>query len=70
MWNSTSSTSYYGHGFRFAATIRYTFPKSHWMVEAKYGITHMLDRDIISSGHQEILSATKQDISVQIKMEY
>ena len=70
MWNSTSSTSYYGHGFRFAATLRYTFPKSHWMVEAKYGITHMLDRDIISSGHQEILSATKQDISIQIKMEY
>ncbi len=70
LWNSSSSTSYYGHGLRLAATIRYTFPKAHWMVEAKYSLTHMLDRNTISSGHQEIFSPTKQDISIQFCMTY
>ena len=70
LWNSTSSTSYYGHGLRFATTIRYTFPRSHWMIEAKYALTHMLDRGSISSGLQEILSPTRQDISVQVRMTY
>ena len=70
LWNSTSSTSYYWHGLRLATTIRYTFPRSHWMIEAKYAITHMLDRKSISSGLQEILSPTRQDISVQVRMEY
>ena len=70
LWNSTSSTSYYGHGIRLATTLRYTFPSSHWMIEAKYALTHMLDRNSISSGLQEILSPTRQDISVQVRMEY
>ena len=70
LWNSTSSTSYYGHGLRLATTIRYTFPRSHWMIEAKYALTHMLDRGSISSGLQEILSPTRQDISVQVRMTY
>ena len=70
LWNSTSSTSYYGHGLRFATTIRYTFPRSHWMIEAKYALTHMLDRNSISSGLQEIPAPTRQDISVQVRMEY
>lgn len=70
LWNSSSSTSYYGHGIRFATTLRYTFPKTHWMVEAKYAITHMMDRSSISSGTQEILSPTRQDISIQVRMQY
>ena len=70
LWNSTSSTSYYGHGIRLATTLRYTFPNSHWMIEAKYALTHMLDRNSISSGLQEILSPTRQDISVQVRMVY
>ena len=70
LWNSTSSTSYYGHGLRLVTTIRYTFPCSHWMLEAKYALTHMLDRNSMSSGLQEILSSTRQDISVQVRMEY
>lgn len=70
LWNSSSSNSFYGHGIRLAATFRYTFPKSHWMVEAKYAMTHMLDRKSISSGLQEILSPTRQDISVQFRLKY
>ena len=70
LWNSSSSTSFYGHGIRLASTIRYTFPKAHWMIEAKYALTHMLDRNTISSGLQEIFSSTKQDISIQIRMVY
>ena len=70
LWNSSSSTSFYGHGIRLATTIRYTFPKSHWMIEAKYALTHMLDRESMSSGLQEILSPTRQDISVQVRMVY
>ncbi len=71
LWNSTSpSTSYYGHGLRLMAILRYTFPGSHWMVEAKYALTHMLDRNSIASNLQEILSPTRQDISVQVRMTY
>ena len=70
LWNSSSSTSFYGHGFRLAGTIRYTFPKAHWMIEFKYSLTHMLDRESMSSGLQEIFSPTRQDISVQVRMMY
>ena len=70
LWNSSSSTSYYGHGLRLASTLRYTFPRSHWMIEAKYALTHMFDRSSISSGLQEITSPTRQDISLQVRMEY
>lgn len=68
LWNSSTFSSYYGHGLRCALTMRYTFPKEHWMIEGKYGLCHMLDRDSISSGLQEIMSSTRQDISVQIRM--
>lgn len=70
LWNSSSSTSYYGHGLRLASTLRYTFPRSHWMIEAKYALAHMFDRSSISSGLQEITSPTRQDISLQVRMEY
>ncbi len=71
LWNSTSAyTSYYGHGLRIVATLRYTFPQSHWMVEGKYSLTHMLEGKSIASGLQEILSPTRQDISVQVRMTY
>lgn len=71
LWSSsTMFSTYSGEGVRLAATFRYTFPHSHWMVETKYSLTHMLDRDHISSGLQEILSPTRQDISVQVRMEY
>lgn len=70
LWNSSTSTSFYGHGIRMASTIRYTFPNSHWMIEAKYSLTLMLDRNSMSSGLQEILSPTRQDISVQVRMMY
>ena len=70
LWNSSASYSYYGHGLRIATSLSYTFPNSHWTIEAKYSLTHMLDRQIISSGYQEILSASKNDLSVQIRMEY
>jgi hypothetical protein len=70
LWNSSASYSYYGHGLRIATGISYTFPHSHWIIEAKYSLTHMLDRHTISSGHQEILSSNKNDISIQIRMEY
>ena len=71
LWNSTHAPApFYGHGLRLAATLRYTFPRSHWMLEAKYSLTHMLDRTTISSGLQEILSPTRQDISLQLRMTY
>ncbi len=71
LWNSTSSsTSYYGNGLRLMATLRYTFPGSHLMVEAKYALTHMLDGRHIASGSQEILSPTRQDVSVQARVTF
>ncbi|MDE5560800.1 MAG: helix-hairpin-helix domain-containing protein [Bacteroidaceae bacterium] len=68
--NSTAPSMYYGHGMRLVSTIRYVFPHSHWMTEVRYAMTHMFDRNSISSGNQEILSPTKQDVSIQIAMEY
>ena len=71
LWNCSSLfASYYGEGVRISTTVRYTFPGSHWMAEAKYSLTHMLDRNRFSSGNQEILSSTRQDISIQVRMEY
>lgn len=71
LWNSTTpSLSCYGHGLRLVATLRYTFPRAHWMVEARYALTHMLDGSHIGSGLQELPSPTRQDISVQVRMTY
>lgn len=71
LWNSTApSLSCYGHGLRLVATLRYTFPRAHWMVEARYALTHMLDGSHMGSGLQELPSPTRQDISVQVRMTY
>ncbi|MBR5467243.1 MAG: helix-hairpin-helix domain-containing protein [Bacteroidaceae bacterium] len=70
LWNSSSSYSYYGHGIRIASTVRYMFPKSHWTIELKYSLTHMFDRNTMSSGMQEILSPSRNDISIQLRMKY
>ena len=71
LWNSTAtSTSHHGHGLRFVTTLRYTFPHSHWMVEARYALTQLLEGKTMGSGLQEILSPTRQDISVQVRMVY
>ncbi len=71
LWNSAlPSTMCYGHGMGVVCTVRYVFPHSHWMVEAKYALTHMLDGRHIGSGLQEILSPTRQDLSVQVRMTY
>ena len=70
LWNSSASYSYYGHGLRIATSLSYTLPNSHWTIEAKYSLTHMLDSQTISSSLQEILSPNKNDISIQVRMEY
>ena len=67
MWNSFSGTTYHGQGLRAIASLRYTHPHGHWMIEARYGITRMLDRDDISTGHDQIPSSTKNDISIQLR---
>lgn len=70
LWGSTSSGMYYGDGIRGVITVRYTLPRGHWTVEAKYGITDYMDRDQISSGLQTIFSGTKQDIALQLLCKY
>lgn len=70
LWNSSTSTSFYGHGIRMAACIRYSIPALKLTLEAKYSVTHMFDRETISSGLQEILSPTRQDVSLQAKVNF
>ena len=67
MWNSFSGTTYFGQGIRAAAVLRYTHPRGHWMIEARYGITKMLDRDNIATGEDMISASAKNDISIQIR---
>lgn len=73
LWNSTDYNSYYGQGLRSALTLRWSdvLSKSNkqknWMLEFKYGITYYFDREVQSSALQQILSALKQDISLQLR---
>lgn len=66
LWNASSYNTYYGKGMRLALALRWQ--EKHWMVEAKYGMTHYLDRETIGTGQQMIFAPTKQDVSVQMRI--
>ncbi|MDO4756739.1 MAG: hypothetical protein Q4A54_10360 [Parabacteroides sp.] len=61
--------SFYGQGERFTLHARYEWNK-HLMFQAKYGCTHYRDRDIISSGLEQIDGNMKNDLYLQVRLKY
>ena len=58
----------YGHGQRFATTLRLQSKNHLWTVQLKAGVTHYTDRDQISSGPLLIDSSWKSDIHCLLRM--
>lgn len=67
LWNSISGTTYFGQGIRTVAGLRYTHHRGHWMIEGRYSLTKMFDRDYIASGEDMIPGNFKNDISLQVR---
>lgn len=64
-----SMNSFYGKGMRLAMNASYSIGK--WFVlQAKCGWTHYLDRDHISSGLEEIRGSNKADLQLQLKLKW
>ena len=61
--------SFYGKGERFIFNVRYELNK-HFIFQAKYAITHYGDRDVISSGLEEIEGNTKSDLYMQLRLKF
>ena len=54
---------------RLAINVRYELNK-HIMVQAKYGMTHYLNRDVIGSALEAIDGSTKGDLYLQLRMKF
>ena len=64
-----SMYSFYGKGIRLAINLSYSLGK-WFMIQAKYGWTHYLDRNTISSGLEEIRGCNKTDLQIQLKLKW
>ena len=64
-----SMPSFYYEGMRLAINVRYELNK-HIMVQAKYGMTHYLNRDVIGSALEAIDGSTKGDLYLQLRMKF
>ena len=61
--------SFYGKGTRLAVNLKYTYRR--WLtVQAKWGWTHYMDRNRISSGTEEIMGSNKSDIQFQVRVKW
>ena len=63
-----SFPAYYGHGIRYAATVRAAF--SRLTVMAKIGVTDYFDRAVISSGLQQIDASAQTDLLLQFRYQF
>jgi len=68
LYNTFYIPSFYGHGGRISGTLRWQTRNKKLMLECKYGCTKFFDRSTQSSGMQQIFSAWKNDISVQLRV--
>ena len=64
-----SMPSFFGRGYRFSTHLKYVWHERIYL-EAKYGWTHYLDRDHISSGLEEIEGNNKSDLSFQLRVKF
>lgn len=61
--------SFYGKGTRLAVNLKYTYRR--WLtVQAKWGWTHYMDRNRISSGTEEIMGSNKSDFQFQVRVKW
>jgi len=63
------SPSFSGEGFRYSAHLRLDFGKTLMLI-AKFGHTHYLDRNIISSGNDQIKGSDKCDLQLQMRVKF
>ena len=66
---SFSIPSFYGNGERFTFNARYEWGK-HIILQAKYALTHYRDREVISSGLEEIKGSMKSDLYMQVRLKF
>lgn len=64
-----SMPSFYYKGTRLAINARYELNK-HIIIQAKYGTTHYLNREKISSALEEIDGSTKSDLYLQLRLKF
>lgn len=62
-------SSYNGHGLRTSIMARADISE-RWMVTAKVGLTHYYDRNVISSGLQQIDGSNKTDVDLQVRWKF
>lgn len=64
-----SMFSFYGKGTRLAVNLKYTYHS--WLtIQAKWGWTHYMDRNRISSGTEEIMGSNKADLQFQVRVKW
>ena len=61
--------SFYGKGERFTFNARYELNK-RIIFHAKYGMTHYRDRNVISSGLEQIEDNMKSDLYLQLRLKF
>ena len=66
---SFSMPSFYGKGERFALNVRYEL-NEHLIFQGKYACTHYRDREIISSGLEQINGNLKSDLYFQLRFKF
>lgn len=64
-----SIPSFYGKGERFALNVRYAL-NEHLIFQAKYGLTHYRDREVIGSGLEQIEGNCKNDLYLQFRLKF
>ena len=66
---SFSIPSFYGKGERYTFNARYEL-NEHIIFQAKYALTHYRDREVISSGLEQINGNTKSDLYLQLRLKF
>ena len=61
--------SFYGKGERYTFNARYEL-NEHIIFQAKYALTHYRDREVISSGLEQINGNTKSDLYLQLRLKF
>ena len=64
-----SVPSFYGKGERYTLNAKYEWGK-HVVLQAKYALTHYRDREVISSGLEQINGNKKSDLYLQIRLKF
>lgn len=63
------SPSFSGEGLRYSLHLRLDFGKTLMLI-AKFAQTHYYDRDVISSGNEQITGSNKTDLQLQMRLKW